>query len=144
MPYDISVTPDALAKLAEWMHQGPDAAPVEIIVDDRMMLATQGDDRMAWDTDGSPASDAYLALAPLDGPHAMPQPDDGPAPDYVRADNIEIGDVLDAVDPVTVLDIIGDGDRIKFRVVERAGGGSEEWISFPAVETLAVIERGEG
>jgi hypothetical protein len=66
MLYDINITPAQAAKLAEWVETGPDGADVELVVDDSMLLAEQGDDRMAWDTDGSPASDDYLAVAPLD------------------------------------------------------------------------------
>lgn len=67
MLYDICVTAEQIAALAAWVGcDGPDAAGVELVVDDRMLLAEQGDDRMAWDTGGEPASDAYLAAAPLD------------------------------------------------------------------------------
>jgi hypothetical protein len=65
MLYDIRITPAQITKLAEWVKTGPDGADVELCADDRMLLAEQGDDRMAWDTDGSPASEDYLAVAPL-------------------------------------------------------------------------------
>lgn len=64
MLYDISVTPEQIAAVAAWITLG--MAPVELLVDDRMLVAEQGDDRMAWDTDGSPASAEYLDVAPLD------------------------------------------------------------------------------
>jgi hypothetical protein len=68
MLYDIRVTPQQLKQLGEWVEVDIDhpAGDVELVVDDRMLLAEQGDDRMAWDTDGSPASEEYLAAAPLD------------------------------------------------------------------------------
>lgn len=68
MLYDISTTAEQVAALAAWTHRGPDAAPVELLVDDRMLLAEQGDERMAWDTGGEPASSEYLQAAPLDDP----------------------------------------------------------------------------
>lgn len=66
MLYDIRTTPEQLAKLGEWVTTGEGMADVELVVDDSMLLAEQGDERMAWDTDGSLATDEYLAVAPLD------------------------------------------------------------------------------
>lgn len=69
MLYDITITAEQVAALAAWVGMdGPDAAAVELLVDDRMLLAEQGDDRMAWDTGGEPASDEYLQAAPLADP----------------------------------------------------------------------------
>lgn len=65
MNYDIRITPEQLHKAAEWATAG--MADVELALDDRMLLAEQGDERMAWDTAGEPATDAYLdANPPLD------------------------------------------------------------------------------
>lgn len=64
MNYDVKLTPATILALASWVT--PDMADVELAVDDRMLVAQQGDERMAWDTDGSPASAEYLAVAPLD------------------------------------------------------------------------------
>lgn len=66
MLYDINITPAAIKALAAWVYDGDDAADVELAVDDRMLVAEQGDEKMAWDTDGSPGSDEYVSLAPLD------------------------------------------------------------------------------
>lgn len=66
MLYDIRTTPIQLKKAGEWVSVGENMADVELCADDRMLLAEQGDDRMAWDTDGSEGSEEYLSLAPLD------------------------------------------------------------------------------
>ena len=66
MQYDIRVTPEALKAAADWIVAGENMAEVEIVVDDRMLLVEQGDERNAWDTGGEPASEDYLANAPLD------------------------------------------------------------------------------
>lgn len=66
MFYDICTTPAQLKKLGEWVDDGPDAADVELAVDDRMLVAEQGDDRTAWDLGGEEGSEEYIAVAPLD------------------------------------------------------------------------------
>lgn len=66
MLYDIRTSPEQLKKLGEWVQDGTNMADVELVADDRMLLAEQGDSRMAWDLGGEPASDEYLAVAPLD------------------------------------------------------------------------------
>ena len=66
MKYDLSVTAEALRAAAGWATPGEDMAPVELLVDDRMLLASQGDERAAFDTGGEPGSEQYLAAAPLD------------------------------------------------------------------------------
>jgi hypothetical protein len=66
MQYDMRLTAESIRALGAWVYHGNDAADVELAVDDRMLVAEQGDERMAWDTDGSPASEEYLAVAPLD------------------------------------------------------------------------------
>jgi hypothetical protein len=69
MLYDIRTSPEQLKKLGEWVDDGVNMADVELVVDDRMLLAEQGDSRMAWDLGGEPASREYLTHAPLDPPH---------------------------------------------------------------------------
>lgn len=64
--YDISVSAEALKAAAAWATAGEDMAAVELLADDRMLLVTQADDRAGFDTGGEPASDEYLAVAPLD------------------------------------------------------------------------------
>ena len=68
MNYDVRVTPHQLKKAAEWCESEIDQpADVELAVDDRMLVAQQGDDLMAWDTGGEEASEVYLdANPPLD------------------------------------------------------------------------------
>lgn len=70
MLYDIKLSPEALKAASEWavtsFDIGEAPTDVALLVDDRMLIAYQGDERMAWDTDGSPASDEYLAVCPLD------------------------------------------------------------------------------
>lgn len=66
MFYDIRTTPAQIIALARWVHNGSDAAAVELVVDDRMLLAEQADERMAWDTDGSEATARYLTRAPVE------------------------------------------------------------------------------
>jgi hypothetical protein len=62
--YDVRVTPEALQAAAQWAE--PEMAAVELLVDDRMLIVSQGDERAAFDTGGELASDEYLAVAPLD------------------------------------------------------------------------------
>jgi hypothetical protein len=64
--FDLSCTPEQLRAAAAWATLGDDMATVELLVDDRMLLVSQGDDRAAFDTGGEPASEEYLAVAPLD------------------------------------------------------------------------------
>lgn len=66
MIYDLSISAEQARALGHWVTPGRSMAAVELCADDRMLVAEQGDDRMAWDTDGSPGSDEYLAVAPLD------------------------------------------------------------------------------
>jgi hypothetical protein len=62
--YDIEVTAEQLRAAAEWAEVG--GTPVQLCVDDSMLIAGQGDEKMAWDTGGEKGSDEYVALAPLD------------------------------------------------------------------------------
>jgi len=62
----IGLTRGALWAAAQWCMGPPDAADVDLLVDDRMLLVYQGDEWAGFDTDGSPASEEYLAVAPLD------------------------------------------------------------------------------
>lgn len=62
----IKLTTWALRAAADWVMDGPDMADVYLLVDDRMLLVEQGDDRAGFDTGGEPASEEYLAVAPLD------------------------------------------------------------------------------
>jgi hypothetical protein len=106
MLHDLSLTPEALRAVAEWAHVGDDAAPVLLLVDDSMLIAEQGDERAAWDFDGSPGSEEYLALAPLDRPPAMyrwtvEQDDEHACDVYVRNEH--------------------DAERLFSTVVDRAG-----------------------
>lgn len=64
----IVITPEQLAAAAAWAMPGEDMAEVTLLADGTMLLVTQGDDRTAFDTDGSPGSDEYLELAPLNRP----------------------------------------------------------------------------
>lgn len=64
--YDIQITGEQLKAAAAWCEAGQNIAGVELLVDDRMLIVTQGDERTAFDTDGSVGSDEYIALAPLD------------------------------------------------------------------------------
>lgn len=67
MDYDINTTPEQIKAVAAWCYDGEHPAGVELAVDDRMLVAQQGDDLMAWDTGGEPATDVYLdANPPLD------------------------------------------------------------------------------
>lgn len=66
MIHDIRIRPEQARALGEWVSVGPGMADVALLADDRMLLAEQGDDRMAWDTGGEPASAEYLDAAPLD------------------------------------------------------------------------------
>lgn len=63
---EIAITRAALRAAAKWAETGRSFGDVYLLVDDRMLLVYQGDDRAAFDTDGSPASEEYLAVAPLD------------------------------------------------------------------------------
>jgi hypothetical protein len=69
MLHDLRITPAQLKAAAEWAMDGFDIgdapADVQLLADDRMLLVEQGDERAAFDTDGSPGSDEYLAVAPL-------------------------------------------------------------------------------
>jgi hypothetical protein len=47
------------------VSRGRIATAAQLLADDRMLLVEQGDERAAFDTDGSPGSDEYLAVAPL-------------------------------------------------------------------------------
>lgn len=67
MDYDINTTPAQIKAVAAWCYDGEHPADVELAVDDRMLVAQQGDDLMAWDIGGEPATDIYLdANPPLD------------------------------------------------------------------------------
>lgn len=67
MDYDINVRPEQIIKLAAWVTPGEDMRDVELAVDDRMLVAVQGDELMAWDLGGEEASEVYLdANPPLD------------------------------------------------------------------------------
>jgi hypothetical protein len=63
---EITLTRSALHAAARWATAGENMADVCLLVDDRMLLVYQGDDRAGFDTGGEPASDEYLAVAPLD------------------------------------------------------------------------------
>lgn len=65
MLFDIAITPRQIKALAGWIQDGELMAEVELAVDDRMLVAQQADEVMAWDTGGEPASETYLAVAPL-------------------------------------------------------------------------------
>jgi hypothetical protein len=65
---EVTITPESLAAAAAWTVPGDDMAEVLLLVDDRMLLVSQGDDRTAFDTGGEPGSDEYLEAAPLDRP----------------------------------------------------------------------------
>lgn len=67
--HDIIITPAQLRKAAEWVDDSADGADIELLVDDRMLVVGQGDDKTAFDTGGEPGSDEYIALAPLDRSH---------------------------------------------------------------------------
>jgi hypothetical protein len=62
----ITLTRAALQAAAEWATAGPSMGEVFLLADDTTLLVYQGDDRAGFDTDGSPASEEYLAVAPLD------------------------------------------------------------------------------
>jgi hypothetical protein len=64
--YDLQVTPEQVREVADWADTGPDAAPVLLLADDRMLIAYQGDDAFAWDTGGEWASLEYIDVMPLD------------------------------------------------------------------------------
>jgi hypothetical protein len=64
--HEITLTEPALRAAAKWATAGPNMGDVFLLVDDRMLLVYQGDDRAGFDTDGSEASEEYLAVAPLD------------------------------------------------------------------------------
>jgi hypothetical protein len=64
----MEITPQALQAAAAWARPGEGMADVYLLVDDRMLLVGQGDDRTGFDTGGEPASEEYLAVAPLDRP----------------------------------------------------------------------------
>lgn len=76
MLYDIRTTPQQLKKLGEWVQVGDGTADVELVADDSMLLAEQGDERMAWDADkdASEGSEEYLSVAPLDPPRRSSLP----------------------------------------------------------------------
>ena len=63
---EIAITRAALRAAAKWAQTGKFFGDVYLLVDDTMLLVYQGDARVGFDTDGSPASEEYLALAPLD------------------------------------------------------------------------------
>jgi hypothetical protein len=62
----LTITVATLREAAKWAMPNPNAADVYLLADDRMLLVYQGDARVGFDTDGSPASEEYLAVAPLD------------------------------------------------------------------------------
>lgn len=64
--FDVRVRPEQLKAAAEWAASGDDAADVLLLVDDRMLVVYQGDDKTAFDTGGEQGSDEYVSLAPLD------------------------------------------------------------------------------
>lgn len=66
MLYDIEVSAAALRCAGIWVDTGKESAPVQLAADDRMLVVAQGDDKTAFDLDGSVGSDEYVALAPLD------------------------------------------------------------------------------
>lgn len=63
---EITITRAGLYAAARWATAGENMADVFLLVDDAMLLVYQGDDLAGFDTDGSPASEEYLAVAPLD------------------------------------------------------------------------------
>jgi hypothetical protein len=65
-PQQVHLTREALAAAAAWAVPGDGMVGVTLLVDDRMLLVAQGDDRTAFDTGGEPASAEYLDAAPLD------------------------------------------------------------------------------
>jgi hypothetical protein len=62
---EIGLARAALRAAANWVTAGKNMADVFLLADDRMLLVYQGDDRAGFDTDGSEASEEYLAVAPL-------------------------------------------------------------------------------
>jgi hypothetical protein len=62
--FDVRLTPAALNAAAAWAQS--DMADVLLLVDDSMLVAYQGDDKTAFDTDGGVGSEEYIGLAPLD------------------------------------------------------------------------------
>jgi len=64
--YDIELTAASLKALAKWVAPLQDSTPVQIAVDDRMVVVAHPGGRNAFDTDGSPGSPQYVALSPLD------------------------------------------------------------------------------
>lgn len=64
--YDIRCTPETLRAAAAWVEVGDGMADVELLIDDTMLLVTQGDEQNGFDTGGEPASEEYLSAAPLD------------------------------------------------------------------------------
>jgi hypothetical protein len=63
---EIVLTVPGLRAAADWVSDGPSMAAAELLVDDAMLLVYQGDAMAGFDTDGSEASEEYLAVAPLD------------------------------------------------------------------------------
>jgi hypothetical protein len=64
--FDIRVRADQLKAAGEWAQSGKDMGDVMLLVDDSMLVVYQGDDKTAFDTDGSEGSEEYVSLAPLD------------------------------------------------------------------------------
>lgn len=95
MLHDLRITAEQLHAAGEWVadNRGENFAAVELLADDRMLLISQGDDRAAFDTDGSPGSDEYLAAAPLDratSPHPLRQLHEHLFPErYIGGDTYE-------------------------------------------------------
>lgn len=66
MIYDIRITAAQLQESAAWVEGGEGMADVELLADDRMLIVSQGDDRIAFDTNGLVGSEEYQRLMPLD------------------------------------------------------------------------------
>lgn len=67
MLHDIKASAEQLRKIADWvLSTAAGGAEVELLIDGPMLIAEQGDDRMAWDTNGRPAGREYLDRCPVD------------------------------------------------------------------------------
>lgn len=64
--YDIQITAATIKALAEWTSRLPGPTPVQLAVDDRMIVVAHPGGKNAFDNDGSPGSAEYVLLAPLD------------------------------------------------------------------------------
>lgn len=70
--YDICITAEQVEALGWWAEPGAEMAPVYLYLDENtsepapLLIAWQGDEKIAWDYNGEKCSDEYIALAPLD------------------------------------------------------------------------------